>query len=121
MKLSRPVYLDLLRIRQPLPAIISLLHRLSGVWLFLAIPLLLLALQMSLASPKDFWALQESFWFKLALFFLFAAYAYHGFAGLRFLMLDLHCGTALKSARISSWLVLVATLLSLFILGVWLW
>lgn len=121
MKSSRPVYLDLLRIRQPLPAIISLLHRLSGVLLFLAIPLLLLMLQMSLASPEGFRALQENFWFKLALFFLFAAYAYHGFSGLRFLMLDLHWGTALKSARISSWLVLAATLLSLLILGGWLW
>lgn len=121
MKSSRPIYLDLLRIRQPLPAIISFLHRISGVLLFLAIPLLLTILQSSLASAQAFAALQQSIGIKWGLFFVFVAYGYHGFSGLRFLMLDLHWGTALKSARISSWLVLGATFLSLLILGAWLW
>jgi len=121
MKQSRPVYLDLLRIRQPLPAMISLMHRISGVLLFLAIPLLLTALQESLASPARFNILQQSSEFKLALFFLCAAYAYHFFAGLRFLLLDLHWGTALKFARLTSWAVLGATLLSILLLGAWLW
>lgn len=121
MKQSRPVYLDLLRIRQPLPAIISLMHRISGVLLFLAIPLLLTALQESLASPARFNNLQQSSGFKLALFFLCAAYAYHFFAGLRFFLLDLHWGVGLKSARLTSWAVLGASLLSLLLLGAWLW
>ena len=39
---QRPVYLDLPRIRLPLPGIVSILHRVSGALLFLAgIPLLL--------------------------------------------------------------------------------
>ena len=121
MKHSRPVYLDLLRIRQPLPAMISLLHRISGVLLFLAIPFLLTTLQESLASPERFATLQQSSGFKLALFFLCAAYGYHFFAGLRFLLLDLHWGTALKSARLTAWAVLGASLLSLLLLGAWLW
>lgn len=121
MKHFRPIYLDLLRIRQPLPAMISLLHRISGVLLFLAIPLMLSAFQDSLASPEHFHALQQSSKFKLSLFFLFAAYGHHFFAGLRFLMLDLHWGVALKTARITSWAVLSATLLSVLLLGAWLW
>jgi succinate dehydrogenase / fumarate reductase cytochrome b subunit len=121
MKQSRPIYLDLLRIRQPLPAMISLLHRISGVLLFLAIPLMLIAFQDSLASPERFHELQQSSKFKFSLFFLFAAYGYHFFAGLRFLLLDLHCGVALKSARLTSWAVLGASLLGLLLLGAWLW
>jgi succinate dehydrogenase / fumarate reductase cytochrome b subunit len=52
----RPVYLNLFAIRQPLPAIVSILHRISGALLFLiGIPLLLWVVQRALASP-DAWA-----------------------------------------------------------------
>lgn len=121
MKQTRPIFLDLRRIHQPLPAVISLLHRISGVLLFLSLPLLLLAWQSSLSSPQGFQAVQEQAGLKIALFILLLLYAYHLFAGLRFLLLDLHWGTALKTARRSSWAVLGATLLSLLILGAWLW
>ena len=120
MKQTRPVYMDLLRIRQPLPALISIAHRISGILLFLAIPFLLDTWQASLASPESFRILQESPGLKLVLFFSFAAYAYHLIAGLRFLMLDLHWGLSLKSARLSSWIVLGSSLLCAGFLGVWL-
>jgi len=120
MKQSRPIYLDLLHIRQPLPAIISLLHRLSGVLLFLLIPVLLTFLQSSLASAERFNALQHSDGVKLALIVLLATYIYHFYGGLRFLLLDLHWGTSLKSARASAWMVVVAVLLSIGMLWVWL-
>ena len=35
----RPKYLNLLQIRMPLPAIVSIMHRASGAVLFLALPL----------------------------------------------------------------------------------
>ena len=51
----RPVYLNLIAIRQPLPAIVSILHRITGALLFLVgIPLLLWVVQRSLASPDAF-------------------------------------------------------------------
>ena len=37
----RPKYLNLLQIRMPLPAIVSIMHRVSGAALFLALPLML--------------------------------------------------------------------------------
>jgi hypothetical protein len=47
-KPARPVYLDLLSIRQPLPGVVSILHRASGALLFLVgIPLALWGLQAS--------------------------------------------------------------------------
>lgn len=121
MKQTRPIYLDLRQIRQPLPAIISLLHRLSGVLLFLAIPLLLTLFQTSLASPETFSSLQSSLGLKIALFILLTAYSYHFYAGLRFLLLDLHWGIRLESARLSAWLVSFAAILTTGLLGFWLW
>lgn len=37
----RPVYLDLPNIRLPIPGIVSILHRISGVGLFIMLPFLL--------------------------------------------------------------------------------
>jgi succinate dehydrogenase / fumarate reductase cytochrome b subunit len=120
MKNPRPVFLDLLHIRQPLPALISIAHRLSGVLLFLAIPFVLNIWQASLASEASFRALQDSLGLKLALLFLGMAYAYHFFAGLRFLLLDLHWGLSLEAARLSSWAVLATSLACALLLGIWL-
>ncbi len=52
----RPVYLNLVQIRLPLPGLVSILHRISGAALLflVGIPLLLYALQQSLASPDAF-------------------------------------------------------------------
>lgn len=54
MKKQRPVNLALLTIRFPATAVASILHRASGVLVFLLIPFLLWALDRSLASPEGF-------------------------------------------------------------------
>ena len=121
MKSNRPVYLDLLHIRQPLPAIVSLLHRVSGALLFLCIPLLLIVFEASLASQDSFVATFSNPLIKFALFILLAAYFYHFFAGLRFLLLDLGWGVALAQARRASLAVLVTAACVVAALGAWLW
>jgi succinate dehydrogenase / fumarate reductase cytochrome b subunit len=121
MKQHRPIYLDLLRIRQPLPAVVSFLHRVSGALLFLGIPLLLIAFDASLSSADSFAVLMSAPLLKLLLFILLAGFGYHLFAGVRFLLLDLHCGIALKSARFSAGVVLVLALIGTLLIGVWLW
>ena len=121
MKQNRPIYLDLLRIRQPVPAVVSFLHRVSGALLFLGIPLLLQALDASLAGPDSFAALVSAPFLKFMLFILLAGFGYHLFAGVRFLLLDLHWGIALKQARYSAWVVLGIALISTFLIGAWLW
>lgn len=121
----RPVYLDLVRIRQPLPAIVSLLHRISGAALFLiGIPLLLYALQRSLASPESYGSLQAVVGrpiVKLVVLGLAWAYLHHFCAGIRFLLLDLHVGTELQPARQSSLAVLIVSLALTAIIGARLW
>jgi succinate dehydrogenase / fumarate reductase cytochrome b subunit len=121
----RPVYLDLPRIRLPLPGIVSILHRVSGAVLFLfGIPLLLAGVGMSLASPESFAAMKA--WVanplaKLALLGFAWAYLHHFCAGIRYLLLDLHQGIELPAARQSSVIVLVASLALTLIVGVRLW
>ena len=124
MRTSRPKYLDLTRIRLPLPALVSILHRVSGASLFLFLPFLLYLLHSSLASPERYVhyraALQHPL-VKLLLIGLLWAFMHHLLAGLRFLALDLHWGIDLRSARATSWAVLAASLVLTLILGVWLW
>lgn len=121
MNQDRPVFLDLRRIRQPVPAVLSFLHRVSGALLFLALPFLLYAFRGSLISADSYAALNAHAAWKFLLFLVLTAYAYHLFAGLRFLLLDLHWGTQLKIARASAWAVIAAASLSALIIGVWLW
>jgi succinate dehydrogenase / fumarate reductase cytochrome b subunit len=122
---ARPVYLDLIRIRQPIPAIVSILHRLSGAILFLVgIPLLLYAVQQSLASPETYATLQATIGrpiVKLLLLGLVWAYLHHFCAGIRYLLLDLHIGTELKPSRQSAFVVLIVSLALTAIIGARLW
>ena len=90
----RPVYLNLVRIRLPLPGIVSILHRISGAALFLVgLPLLLAWMQSSLASPESFDAFRAALanpLAKIVLIGLIWAYIHHFCAGMRYLLLDIH-------------------------------
>ncbi len=122
---QRPVYLDLVRIRLPLPGIVSILHRVSGALLFLiGIPLLLGALAASLESPESYAELKAAFAHPLAKLVLIGflwAYLHHFFAGIRFLLLDTLQGIELASARRSSVAVLAVSLALTLIIGARLW
>jgi len=121
----RPVYLNLVRIRLPLPGIVSILHRVSGAVLFLVgLPLLLAGVQVSLASPDSFAALRDmasSPVAKIILIGLIWAYVHHFCAGLRYLLLDIHQFIELKPARQSSVVVLVSSLALTLLIAVRLW
>ncbi len=120
----RPVYLDLRRIRLPLPGVVSILHRASGALLFLLLPLLLYGLQQSLASAAEFAALRATLDrvpVKLALLAVVWAYLHHFCAGLRYLALDLDLGVGLAQARFSAKLVLAVSLVLTALIGARLW
>ena len=124
MKKERPKHLDLLVIKQPLPAIASILHRVSGAGLFLMLPVLIWLLQLSLESPQSFETFRviTGHWLaKLVLTGLLWAFLHHFCMGIRILLLDLDMGTDLKPARASTKAVLVISLALTAILGVKLW
>jgi succinate dehydrogenase / fumarate reductase cytochrome b subunit len=124
----RPKYLSLpallFEIRLPLPGWVSILHRISGLLLFLATLWLLFMLDRSLASEAGFESMRhygDLLPVKLALLVLIWAYAHHFCAGIRFLFLDLDKGVDLATSRLTSALVLVASLALTAWLGVLLW
>ena len=124
MNKQRPKYLALQHIRLPLPGFVSILHRISGLLLFLALPLLLLMLQYSLRSIETYTQLLIVLAHplaKLTLLGLLWAYLHHFCAGLRFLAIDLDYGLKLEHARNSSKAVLAVSLLLTVLLGAKLW
>jgi succinate dehydrogenase / fumarate reductase cytochrome b subunit len=118
--------LDLVHYRLPIPGIVSILHRVSGLLLFLLLPLLLWLFDLSLSSDRSFdrlVAFCQGTFARLVLLALGWALLHHLAAGVRFLLLDLHVGTDKPAARRSSWLVFavslpLAALFALFLFGV---
>ena len=124
MPASRPKHLNLMQIRLPLPAFVSILHRISGALLFLFIPVLLCLWGASLESPgsfNDFKSWVGNPLTKLLLLGLLWAYLHHFCAGIRHLALDLHKGLDLETARATSYAVLGVSLLLTIVIGVKLW
>ncbi len=120
---ARPRFLHLLQIRQPVTALVSITHRISGVLLFLALPVAVWLLHLSLRSEGDFRSVQA--WLatpaaRLAGVLLLWAILHHFFAGLRFLLLDVDVGLSLKAARASAFAVfaVVAILFVVVLTGV---
>jgi succinate dehydrogenase cytochrome b subunit len=110
MAYARPKHLNLFVIKQPITAIASIMHRVSGMVLFLFIPLFLWLLERSIASPESFAALKERIAnpiIKIVLFALLWGYLHHFFAGLKHLAFDVHIGSEIPTARLFAVLVLV--------------
>jgi succinate dehydrogenase cytochrome b subunit len=121
---KRPVNLDLTTMRFPIPAIASILHRVSGVILFLLLPLLLVAAEWSLRSPMDFAELRlwmASPLFKLLFWGMLAAFIYHLLAGLRHILMDMGFGESLSCGRLSAKVVIGLSVVFILMAGAWLW
>ncbi len=106
---KRPVHLDLLHIHLPVGGVVSILHRLTGVLLVLALPPGFLILQQSLAGAEDFArirAMLQSLPLRVVLFLMMLMLAHHFFAGVRHLLLDLDIGISRAAGRRGAWLVL---------------
>lgn len=124
MKDNRPVYLNLFQFAFPVTAIASILHRLSGVFLFLLIPGLLYGFSMSLASADSFmevkaWLSQP--WLKWSFVFIGVALYYHLVAGLRHLLMDCHVGDSKEGGRRGAYIVMGLSALFAIYLGYSVW
>lgn len=112
---ARPVYRnvglgDILRYRNAPPQMVSILHRISGVLLFLVgIPFILYLLQNSLTSELSFQVYRGavSSWLgKLVLLVLIWSFIHHLLAGIRFLTLDLHIAGEREQSAMTARVVL---------------
>ena len=119
VKDTRPVNLDLTTVKFPLPAITSILHRISGVGLFFGIGVVLYFLQLSLESEAGFERLLELLRatpVKLTIWLILASLLYHLIAGIKHLLMDWGLGEsregALRGAQVTLVLAIVAAVLS---------
>ncbi|RKV65341.1 MAG: succinate dehydrogenase, cytochrome b556 subunit [Neisseria sp.] len=120
----RPVFLEIPNIRLPIPGIVSILHRISGVGLFIMLPVLLYLLSGTLSRESAFEtyrAIVSNPLVKLILIGVLWAYLHHLLAGVRFLFLDAHKGLELNTARNTAKLAFTAALVLTVILGALLW
>ncbi|PPC94954.1 MAG: succinate dehydrogenase, cytochrome b556 subunit [Methylotenera sp.] len=121
---NRPKNLNLLTIRLPINALVSILHRVTGCVLFLILPVLLIALQWSLSSEQGYWTVANTLnspFTKLMFFGFTWAFFHHFFAGIRHLAMDVHWATTLMKARFTSKAVLVLGVVATILVAVKLW
>lgn len=124
MKPNRPVNLDLTTIKFPPMAIVSILHRVSGVIVFLFIPLLLWMFQASLESATSFSQLRDLLatpLFTLLIWATLAGLIFHLLAGIRHLLMDLHITESLEAGRRSAIAVIILSIIVFILVGVLIW
>ena len=119
---QRPKHLNLIKVRFPITAIASILHRLSGAFIFFITPFLLYIFTASLKSNSGFALAGEwlDYWLiKLACLVLIWASVHHLLAGIRYLFLDLDIGLDRSSANFSAMLVTILALVFSVITMLW--
>lgn len=120
---ARPININPLSIRLPISAWVSIGHRISGVLLFLLIPLLLIGLDISLASQEGFGylnALIDDLHIQWLFWILFASLLFHMLAGIRHLLMDIHVGESLKVGRFTAYSVIaIFAVLLMSAFGIW--
>lgn len=125
-KPNRPIYLNLpqLAAKMSVTAKISILHRVSGVLMFLAIPFVLRLFHESLTNPKFYansYTIATLPLMKIVYIVLIWAVMHHMCAGVRFLFLDIHAGIERVTAQRTAKLVLVISILLTIFLGILIW
>ena len=123
-KKARPIWFNLSPLNLPLPGLVSILHRVSGLLLVAGLVWLLYLLEMSLSSADGFARFKLYVahpLVKLVLLGYLWAYLHHFCAGIRYLLLDIHKGIDLPTARKTSYAVLAVSLGLTAILGAKLW
>ena len=124
VKDTRPVNLDIGTMRLPITAWASITHRASGVFIFVAMAVLIWMLDASLRSPESFASLQQtltSLPVKLVLWVILAGFAYHAVAGIKHLIMDFGIGETMEGGVLGARIVIVSAVVLTLLGGVWLW
>ncbi len=126
MKSNRPVNLSMgqvleVNLKSPV-AIASILHRLSGVIVFLLVPVLLWLLDKSLSSAEGFAEVQEifnGFFVRFIVWVFVAGLIYHLFTGIKHLLADIGVAEELQSGRTAAIISLILSAIGIVAAFVW--
>ncbi len=124
MKKNRPVNLDLTTIQLPIPAIASIIHRATGVGLFVAIGFLMWGLNLSLSSEAGFNQVESVMTHPFAKFIAWGIASfvvYHLVAGIKHLLMDAGYFEEKESGKLASKAVFALSIVGVLLVGVWIW
>jgi succinate dehydrogenase / fumarate reductase cytochrome b subunit len=124
VKDTRPVNLNLLVFRWPIAAITSILHRISGGFIFFGLAALLYLLDLSLSSQAGFdeaAVLLSGTTVKLIVWAVASGILYHLIAGIKHLIMDYGIGETVEGGKTGAILVLAASAVAIAIAGYWIW
>ncbi|MBM6550437.1 succinate dehydrogenase, cytochrome b556 subunit [Marinomonas ostreistagni] len=125
MNKKRPVNLDISTISMPVTAIVSILHRVTGIILFIGLVFLFYAFDTSLSSQEGFdqvvETLQNNFLAKFIIWGVVSALMYHFVAGVKHLFMDMGHFEELESGRMAAKANLVIAAVLIVLAGVWIW
>jgi succinate dehydrogenase / fumarate reductase cytochrome b subunit len=121
---QKPMFLNLFQLRFPITAIVSILHRISGVLMFLFIPGMLWLLHMSVDSLVSFDKIQTMLAqpiAKVLLLSMLLPIIYHIIAGMRHIIMDVGFFESKRAARASSKVVFLLSIAALVGVGIQIW
>lgn len=120
---TKPVFINLLKISLPLAALLSITHRVTGVFIFfLVLPASAYFLSLLLESQVsylNFFALyDDTFILRTFVLFLALIFSYHVFTGIRHMLLDFHLiSETLDATKKSAVITLILFLVNAICLG----
>jgi succinate dehydrogenase / fumarate reductase, cytochrome b subunit len=119
--------IDAVKYRLPLAGVVSILHRASGLLMFVLLPFLIWLFDVSLSSEISYERFTSAFtagigfvpgWFvKLVVWALIWAYLHHFIAGIRHLWMDATHSVTKEFGRQSAVVTLVLSVLLTLVLG----
>ena len=121
---QRPVFLNLLQIRLPLGGVLSIIHRVSGVLLVLAIPVVIYFLQLLNDGEESFAQAQaflQTLSGKLILSLITWLLIQHSMSGIRHLLMDLDFSYDKHVARTTARVAFVCSAMLIVVTGILIW
>ena len=108
---NRPVNINLMKIKLPIAALVSITHRLAGMYIFfVTLPLSIYLFNLSILSEVSFTnlvnLLSTNVLITTFVSFSYLVLFYHILTGVRHLIMDMHIGESLSASRASSILVI---------------
>ena len=122
MGTSRPLSPHLQVYRPQLTSVLSILHRMTGIFLLLGIMILsgwIISLSVGPSIFSSYQELLDTVFVKVCLVGLSFSMIYHILNGIRHLLWDVGWGLELKHVYVTGWIVI--SLSSLLTIALWIW
>jgi succinate dehydrogenase / fumarate reductase cytochrome b subunit len=108
----------------PLPGLVSILTRITGVGLFIGMAIFLYLLDASLASEASFNELKHTLaspFVKFIVWGIVSLLIYHAAAGIKHLVADAGIGETLEGGILGARITIAVSVVLIVLAGIWIW